>query len=471
MKQIYLFKRLFASFVLLLMTTLSWAYDAYIDGIYYNLSPKYKTAEVTRQGEYSYYMGSVVIPSSITYEGIDYSVTSIGEKAFGGCYSLMSVKIPETVNIIGRSAFYGDYQLTSVNIPEGVTRIEEYTFYGCSNLKSIILPNSLKYVSGYSFQKCSSLTSITIPSDVEWFSAAFMECPALTSVTINSNKITSNPNQSGTNNIRGIFGTQVKTYIMGGGVTTISKNAFYNSSKLISITIPENVTSIGSLAIGKCPQLTNVYCYATEVPSTASDAFDNSNIAYTTLYVPEPSLDNYKNSLPWKNFGEIKPITGENKCGMPIIKYTNGNLTFESITEDVKYISRITDSDMGTYSSKDVILNVTYNISVYAIKDGYINSDVATAILCWIDASPEGEGFVNGVAELEARPVLLQTRGNIIDITGVKEGEDIKVYGVGGQLAGSAKAYNDGASVSTTLNSGSVAIVKIGEKSVKIVMK
>jgi hypothetical protein len=91
--------------------------------------------------------------------------------------------------------------------------------------------------------------------------------------------------------------------------------------------------------------------------------------------------------------------------------------------------------------------------------------------LCWIDASPEGEGFINGVAELEARPVILQTRGNIIDITGVKEGEDIQVYGVGGLLAGSAKAYSDGASVTTTLSSGSIAIVKIGEKSVKIVMK
>jgi len=164
-------------------------------------------------------------------------------------------------------------------------------------------------------------------------------------------------------------------------------------------------------------------------------------------------------------------VSDSKKCAKPTISYQNGQLVFNSETAGVEFKSSITDTDIKDYTSSSILLNVTYNISVRATKTGYLDSDVATATLCWIEASPEGEGLINGVAQMEARPVILQTRGNIIDITGVKDGEDIKVYGVGGQLAGSAKAYSDGASVSTTLNSGSIAIVRIGEKSVKIVMK
>jgi hypothetical protein len=54
-----------------------------IDGIYYNLITKAKIAEVTKNPDK--YTGVVVIPESVTYEGTDYSVTSIGEEAFLNC--------------------------------------------------------------------------------------------------------------------------------------------------------------------------------------------------------------------------------------------------------------------------------------------------------------------------------------------------------------------------------------------------
>jgi hypothetical protein len=210
------------------------------------------------------------------------------------------------------------------------------------------------------------------------------------------------------------------------------------------------------------------------VPVTGDAVFGNVPYANTNLYVNKDYVDAYKLVAPWNYFWNILPnedVPGTPQCGTPTIKYANGKLTFESETEGVEFFSTITDSDINSYSGAEVDLTVTYNVTVYATKVGYNKSEVASATLCWIDASPEGEGFVNGVAELEARPVILQTRGNIIDITGVKDGEDIKVYGVGGQLAGSAKASDESVSVPTTLNSGSIAIVKIGEKSVKIVMK
>ena len=104
MKKLIVF--LFSLILSVIFSTSSLAYDVKVDGIYYNLISEGKTAEVTMNVE-DKYSGEVVIPSSITVEGKEYTVTSIRNSAFYECSSLTSVTIPNSVTSIGNYAFVG----------------------------------------------------------------------------------------------------------------------------------------------------------------------------------------------------------------------------------------------------------------------------------------------------------------------------------------------------------------------------
>ena len=113
-------------------------------------------------------------------------------------------------------------------------------------------------------------------------------------------------------------------------------------------------------------------------------------------------------------------------------------------------------------------LGVTYNIRVYATKFGYEDSDYATATLCWIDVEPKTEGITNGVANIQANPVVIQTHDGELNISGVNEGTDVAVYSVSGQLVASARAVSAQMSINTNLKRGDIAIIKIGGKSATV---
>ncbi len=81
--------------------------------------------------------------------------------------------------------------------------------------------------------------------------------------------------------------------------------AFENCSSLTSVTIGSGINMIEVSAFANCPELTDVYCYAINVPISYSNPFTNSYIEYATLHVPAESIDAYKAAEPWKNFKSI----------------------------------------------------------------------------------------------------------------------------------------------------------------------
>ncbi|MBR4131248.1 MAG: leucine-rich repeat domain-containing protein [Bacteroidaceae bacterium] len=160
-------KKLLLTLVLMLPMMAN-AYDAKIDGIYYNFAGN--EAEVTRQvglhGGIVSYTGFVDIPETVTWNSKTYTVTSVGSYAFNQCTGLTSVTIPNSVTSIGNYAFAYCYSLTSVTIPNSVTLIGNSAFQSCYALTSVTIPNSVTSIAGGAFNGCSGLTSITIPNSV-----------------------------------------------------------------------------------------------------------------------------------------------------------------------------------------------------------------------------------------------------------------------------------------------------------------
>ena len=265
--------------------------------------------------------------SSLTSISIPSSVTFIGNRAFSNCSSLESIVVDPanpsyrsagncliaiaskmliagckasmiptdgSVTSIGESAFQGCSSLVSVYIPSSVTSIGSYAFYSCSSLTSISIPKGVTFIGNSAFSGCPSLTSISISSGVTFIAYdAFSDCPSLESIAVDP----ANPSYSSAGNC--LIETASKTLVVGckasviptdGSVASIGFGAFFGCSSLASISIPSSVTTIGSYAFAGCPSLTSISIPSSVTtigwgafsgcPSIESIAVDPANPSY-----------------------------------------------------------------------------------------------------------------------------------------------------------------------------------------------
>ena len=494
-------QKLFTFFLALIASVSAiYASDTKVDGIWYDFNESNKTATVTYQGDdpywyYNEYSGSVVIPSSVTYNGTTYSVTSIGDYAFEGCSSLTSITIPESVTSIGESAFGLCESLTSITIPNSVTSIEMWTFLACSSLTSVTIGNSVEDIGYQAFASCSSLTSITIPNSVTSIGVgAFLDCSSLTSITI-PNSVTSigdyafegcssltsinvDANNANYCSIDGVLFSKDKTiliqfpigntrseYIIPNSVTSIGVGAFLDCSSLTSITIPNSVTSIGDYAFGNCSSLNSV-TVPESVTSIGKSAFEGCSAIDSIVWNAKncANASSLKTAPFYAIRSQITSFTfGENVEHIPAY-LCDGMDKLTSVTIP----NSVTSIGGGAFYGCSSFTSVTIPNSVTSIGNyAFYGCSSLTSITCEAETPPTvGQYAFDGVSK--SIPVYVpcgcvkayKAANGWKDFTNIQEPlleYSIEVY-VNDTIMGSAKVdYNtfcEGNQISATPNIG-----------------
>ena len=125
--------RLFLTFCVCMLSINNYAYDAKVNGIYYNFSDTEATVTYLHRGSdnKNAYNDNVTIPKTVDYRGKTYPVTSIGSYAFRYCTGMTKIHLPVSIQKIDSCAFSNCKGLTNIPIPNSVTDIGVEAFYQC----------------------------------------------------------------------------------------------------------------------------------------------------------------------------------------------------------------------------------------------------------------------------------------------------------------------------------------------------
>lgn len=206
---------------------------------------------------------------------IEDGVTSIGTSAFLGCIDLQSVVIGDSVKTVGSRAFEGCENLRTLTVGDGVEAVRDRAFYGCSALTAAVLPETLGTIGNYAFFGCESLGTVWIPASTRSVgSYAFSKCG-------------------------------MSTADIAAELTELPEGIFANCSKLVSVTLPESIESIGKKAFYGC-SLLSILTVPAGLKSIASYAFYNCS-SLSAFAIP----DGVKTVEPWTfgNCSSLKTLT------------------------------------------------------------------------------------------------------------------------------------------------------------------
>lgn len=283
--------------------------DYYTEGLAFSLNAdgvSYSVSQGTASNE-----PEIIIPAVFEAK----PVTTIIDSAFSGCNELKSIKIPKSVISIGYRAFEDCTSLTSITIPDSVTSIQAYTFLNCTSLISIMIGSGVTDIGSHAFYNCSSLISVDFPNEanIGWYAfancselvsanlpncttiggKAFYGCNNLTNLTLPYvilgsgslyfGNIFSNPQESSASNNSSVPLSLKSVTIT--GRAPISARAFDGCSGLTSITIGNDISSIGAYAFRNCSGLTSL-TIGSSVTSIGESAFENCS-SLTSITIPD----------------------------------------------------------------------------------------------------------------------------------------------------------------------------------------
>ena len=383
-----------------------------------NISFASQAANPLTKAHYLYQNGEriddLVIPNNVV--GILSHVFSCG------CFS--SVTIPSTANFNYGSGQFGGAKIGELTLSASVN---SYAFY-YATINHLVVSPTVTYAGNLSFYG-ATIDELEIPyseNAITWESgkdsygmfewatigtaivdryikqsygsnkrSAFY-CTNITELTIGTHAIYSTDALCAGCRITDLFFD---------GITEISSNAFYsssNSNTISNIHLPDGLSSIGSEAFRQCG--VNSVIIQNETPIGIDENTFGSR-TNATLYVPRGCKAAYEVADYWKEFKEIVE-TGPLKCATPTITFADGKMHFECETEGVEFHYSVTTPTYADNTGNDVPLSTTYTIQVYASKDGYEDSDVATEVINV--AGLKGDVNNDGVITAQDASLILQ---------------------------------------------------------------
>ena len=237
---------------------------------------------------------------------IPYGVKSIGNYCFKGCISLSNLNIPETVSEIGISAFEGCKSLIRLDIPNGIKRIEKSCFKDCTSLQDLNIPETVSEIGISAFEGCKSLIRLDIPNGIKRIEkSCFKDCTSLQDLYI--------PETVSEIGISAFEACKsLSDILFPKRLLVIKDQAFYNT-ELTDVKLPNSLIKLGNNVWNGCPLKTIRY------PENIKDIGENnfssmSDLSifmdsderpegfiipgrYTTMYIPDGSLESYKEWL------------------------------------------------------------------------------------------------------------------------------------------------------------------------------
>ena len=246
-------------------------------GILFTLNPTAKTATVgngsssdNNSGYYGAQMGAVVVPDTVTKDGVTYQVIGIGQNAFYQNSHVTSVTIGANVSSVIPSAFADCTNLKEISVDSGnqyfcssegvlydIGKLYLYVYPAQKTEASFTVPDTVKTIGQYAFYDNSYLTSIVVGKNVtSIYAGAFFDLSNLSDITL---PFIGNSEKDNTSFYR-IFGGYSSSVpdslkyvtILGG---ELSDYSFQSCPSIEELTLPTVPSEIPYACFSGCSQL------------------------------------------------------------------------------------------------------------------------------------------------------------------------------------------------------------------------
>ena len=241
--------------------------------------------------------------------------SSIGGDAFSLCKNLSYISIPKSVSSIGSSAFYRCYSLTTVSFAEDtqLSYIGSGAFRECSSLTSITIPEGVTEIGDMAFFRCSNLTKVFIPDSVTRMESAFVGCTSLVYNKYDNAYYLGNSENPYVALVKTESESSISECVIHEDTKVIAGFAFRDCRRLLSITIPKGLKSIGDRAFLSCYRLVDV-CNLSEL-NIVKGSTNNGYVGYYAISVHNEPIENSKFSTDENGYifytdGELVSLVG-----------------------------------------------------------------------------------------------------------------------------------------------------------------